>query len=829
MAFSSCDLLDQIFPGQGTTVEVESLEIEKAPNKTEYIVGEKFDPTGMVVKAVYADGEKKEVTDYTYSPDGALEKKHTKITITWGELKVTQKITVKNDAVSVLIETPPTKTVYMQGETFDPTGMVLSVTYQNGETEKVQVKDNATYPTTSLKIGDTKIIVTYGGIEVEQPIEIAKGVFIEAENGIINSASGKAYTDAVGRDEEHDATGGLYVGDMKANDSITFVFSADKAGKGDIAFRMASQYLKADSNWTPIWMGDCQFNKICEFYVNGIKYEIPDSAVLPGGGEAGGAGDATLWFNWKEVVFEDIEFVAGRNDIELKFIPHNYTDTSQSSFSGKFTANIDSLKVTSAECEVTPYDLVINSLEVNGMKMTAGENGATYELTGKIDATYSVKELTKLLQVGIGNNTYTGYEMTIEEDGTFVITVSGVTLAIGEHALKFSQLDADGTLTLANLLIEEVETNVISVGYSDYEISWVATGNEGLGNVYVNVTSDASVDDYKPQSVSLEAGKDEEGKDIVYFVIKGNVNWTKYAVEDVAQYLNAMMEFDFQGDLAVGGSTRYLNTAAVRLVTVEAGEEEGKGTFTMKVDVSVLTGSKYSTHFGVGLGNLDYYNEAGKVEPAEVKTGAEHAVKIGHITYTLVYEPEYSNKAELGGSLTSAQRREHYYGCVGLLIESDQKFSAKGVSAALMAEDEQVYVTISGTFDYENYTEEELKEAIAKKYFDLQNNASHSDHTGSSWTTYKMVATADDVTLDMENKTYTVKYNVTEMGVSAYTVHYDVKADGKSAADIKPADAYDVTLTVGGKTYQLTVTPGGNVAQNFWGCPGLIIKDVPAE
>ena len=49
---------------------IEKLEVTQAPAKTEYVVGETFDPAGMVVTAVYANGTRRDVTKYlTYAQD----------------------------------------------------------------------------------------------------------------------------------------------------------------------------------------------------------------------------------------------------------------------------------------------------------------------------------------------------------------------------------------------------------------------------------------------------------------------------------------------------------------------------------------------------------------------------------------------------------------------------------------------------------------------------------------------------------------------------------------------------------------------------------------
>ncbi len=53
---------------------LESFTIETAPNKTTYNEGEKFDPTGMVVKAAFANGDFVENPAYTMEPGGNLTK-----------------------------------------------------------------------------------------------------------------------------------------------------------------------------------------------------------------------------------------------------------------------------------------------------------------------------------------------------------------------------------------------------------------------------------------------------------------------------------------------------------------------------------------------------------------------------------------------------------------------------------------------------------------------------------------------------------------------------------------------------------------------------------
>lgn len=82
--------------------KVESIEITTPPTKTEYKAGEDFDPTGMVVTAVYDDNSKAVLpkTGYTIFRGTGLTKGQTDVTIQYNDgsgssnIKTYQKITV---------------------------------------------------------------------------------------------------------------------------------------------------------------------------------------------------------------------------------------------------------------------------------------------------------------------------------------------------------------------------------------------------------------------------------------------------------------------------------------------------------------------------------------------------------------------------------------------------------------------------------------------------------------------------------------------------------------------------------------------------------------
>ena len=76
--------------------------------------------------------------------------------------------------VSIAITTPPAKTTYVSGETFNPAGMVVTATYSNGATLKATGYSFS--PDTALTDGTTSVTIEYteGGVTktAEQPITV---------------------------------------------------------------------------------------------------------------------------------------------------------------------------------------------------------------------------------------------------------------------------------------------------------------------------------------------------------------------------------------------------------------------------------------------------------------------------------------------------------------------------------------------------------------------------------------------------------------------------------------------------------------------------------
>lgn len=74
------------------------IEITTKPSKLSYKVGQSIDLTGMVVTAHYSDGHSYVVTDYTYSPSGALKKTDKELVVTYNDKTASCSISVTGES-----------------------------------------------------------------------------------------------------------------------------------------------------------------------------------------------------------------------------------------------------------------------------------------------------------------------------------------------------------------------------------------------------------------------------------------------------------------------------------------------------------------------------------------------------------------------------------------------------------------------------------------------------------------------------------------------------------------------------------------------------------
>ena len=119
------------------------ITVTTGPNQTEYIEGESFDSSGMVVTASYADGSTAVVTGWTVTNGSILPASQESVTVSYTENEIVQTASVpitvtRETAYALLYDTDRDGTgdtlVFQRGNTADPS-YTLKQTYTGFETE----------------------------------------------------------------------------------------------------------------------------------------------------------------------------------------------------------------------------------------------------------------------------------------------------------------------------------------------------------------------------------------------------------------------------------------------------------------------------------------------------------------------------------------------------------------------------------------------------------------------------------------------------------------------------------------------------------------------
>ena len=166
-----------------------SYEVLRLPFKTAYFEGEFFDPNGLIVEIEYASGrlERVPMNALTFTPgDRAFDVVDTRVRAryTYGfgvndfiqfDIPVTVSAITQ---IGIFAETQPNKTAYLEGQTFDPTGMTVFKLFNNGDTEQIP----STHYSLShgvLSADDYFVIVTSGAYSTMVPVYVSAKIYAE--------------------------------------------------------------------------------------------------------------------------------------------------------------------------------------------------------------------------------------------------------------------------------------------------------------------------------------------------------------------------------------------------------------------------------------------------------------------------------------------------------------------------------------------------------------------------------------------------------------------------------------------------------------------------
>lgn len=162
--------------------------ITKKPTKTRYGEGGRFNPQGMEITATFKDGRVEKVEEYTIENGENLKIGQNSVIIHVvgidGEEELIQSITVvENKLENISIIKYPNKRNYIDGESFDKTGMVVNAVYTNESTK--EITDYEIVDGNSLQVSQNKITIRYTqeGVTKETTLTITVSQKVNLELG----------------------------------------------------------------------------------------------------------------------------------------------------------------------------------------------------------------------------------------------------------------------------------------------------------------------------------------------------------------------------------------------------------------------------------------------------------------------------------------------------------------------------------------------------------------------------------------------------------------------------------------------------------------------
>lgn len=874
--------------------ELASISITKLPQKTAYTAGSQFNPEGMEVTAFYTDNTDKVLaaTDYTYrAPSMTVasgrfeESKTVEVSYTEGDITQTAslKIKVTNKVIAVEVLNRPDKTVYINGEAFDPTGLKIRAEFENNSSSEVDItEDNASFSVKQITSGTEKVTVTYGGYSFDIQITVQNGIYIEAETGLLNGQNVgganyrtvntnelkegvlslygahlkvnyetalleikkaeliaastpdieselnayrdseeyksliddyqytseyksliAAYENGTNNDiaewnyktdsARYQAHDGAYLGDLHKGDVISFVFEADKEGSGVIALRLSSTYLLEADDWTPIEIGSLKLNEICEVSVNGVKCNISNDAVLEGGKTEDGSPNSILWSRWTQVNCSNINFTAGRNVIHLKIRNHSIVSPAQSTY--EIAPNIDSLIITpdSDEVQITAGNNSQNLTYKAESVSLDTENGATLIVQGDIsvnqgyvDDIFNVKLGPVSASITIADNKFTALvdvsQFDKSEEG-YAVTICGEVLT------------ADGL---------EIDTDPVS-SYRQYRLdtnNFVKLIIED-GNYSVQVTKA----EFASPEVEL---KTIDGKP--YIVIGGGSYEAKsqgFASSEADQaQLNLLLALEIKKlyffeveNYPIGGlggwGEKVINNGAQKVNILT------DSTFEVVCDLSALqVGGKYGVHFAKATATDKDFNSANF--PAFTKLELT-SLTLGATKYEAFYKDGYTFE----------------WNCLAIFLTDIKNYKNEEVSLE-KSEDNKVFLVVNGS--YECYTKTEMEGILAK----LKGDYRYDKQLGNlidknvNFTSDKTLITVTE-TDGTNGGTYTIKLDIT--GAMAGTVFFHLDfSDGTTNFKCALSENGTKSVKLDNIRFNLYTTANTGTSGNW--ADGLVAVDI---
>ncbi len=162
-------------------VTVTAISLSDFPNKLDYHINDILDTDGLELKVVYSDSEVAYISDgFTCTPTELTQKGEQVITVTYEGKTCKFCVWVKEPyPVEIDIKNFPEKNVFTVGDTLDPNGITLEVTYSDG-TKKVISEGFLCAPSRFMEVNENQTVtVKYGDLIDTFTVTVISGTDVE--------------------------------------------------------------------------------------------------------------------------------------------------------------------------------------------------------------------------------------------------------------------------------------------------------------------------------------------------------------------------------------------------------------------------------------------------------------------------------------------------------------------------------------------------------------------------------------------------------------------------------------------------------------------------
>lgn len=278
------------FPVNVTARIVTDFKLVSLPSKLNYIEYEAFDTTGLKAVATYNDGKTEEITTYSIIGASSSVGTHT-VSVTYGGFVRSFEITVSKRVLTNIIVTTPTKSIYEVGEDFDPTGMVVTACYNNGQ--QIIIDDYVLSGFDSSQEGAKEIVVSYGNLSYSFAVIIAERPSIETNGNIIVGTARARLGDTVTVPVYVTKNTGIagFKHTINFDSSNLKMISVDTVGKYSDGTLVLNKENLENGEFTVLWFGDKNVTEDGIMY--NIQFEVLESAT-------DGSSSVSISFNDKD-------------------------------------------------------------------------------------------------------------------------------------------------------------------------------------------------------------------------------------------------------------------------------------------------------------------------------------------------------------------------------------------------------------------------------------------------------------------------------------------------------------------------------------------------